>query len=165
MINDRILWNNVMNSSDICYSIGSVHVLLPWCLGMHEAKQLCNKYRGHMTLVTSKEMQIKLFSLMEGISETVECFEDVRLWTGFSDEEAEGHFVDAESGKAITDIISPVPFRLSQPNGERSENCVAIAKNRPEKFSWFDTDCYRKDIPLFCSIDNSPRIQIRGDLN
>ena len=164
-INDKMLWNKVLNSSEICNSIGSVYVPLPWCLGMHEAKQLCNKYRGHMTIVTSTEMQTRLFAMMEGISETVDCIVDWGLWTGFSDEQAEGHFVDAESGKAVTDIISPVPYRLSQPNGERSENCLGTSKSQPEKLSWFDTDCHRKDFPTICSIDNSPRIQIRGDLN
>ena len=111
-----------------------------------------------------------LFSLLEWIPNRVECLKDWIVWTGFSDEHDEGNFIDSNEGKQINTFVDPIPFQLSQPNGGRDENCVMAYKfyhsakaPLPYQQSWFDTNCHRRDIPLFCRIENNPRFQIRGN--
>ena len=155
-------WNEKIKNSEICISKTPVDILLPWCLTMHEAKLLCTKYRGQMTIIRSPELQAKLFLSLEGITETVNCLIEDQVWTGFFDEQ-EGHFIDANEEKPIRTMIDPVPFHPSQPNGERAENCVEAYKKYPHGESWFDTYCNRRSIPFFCRVDNNPRVQIRGE--
>ena len=132
-------------------------------MGMNEAKLLCNKYGGDMTIITGRDLQEKLFLSMDGASASINCLREDLIWTGFSDEKVEGNFTDLNEGRSINDMINPVPFRLSQPNGDRAENCVAARSMYPYEISWFDTYCYRKNIPTFCSLHKNPRIQIRGN--
>ena len=163
MTKDKNVWNKVIKTSEICTSQGSVDVLLPWCLSMHGAKLLCNKYRGQMTIITSLELEGKLFSSIEGISDRIKCLREDTVWTGFSDEKVEGNFVDANEGIPLGNMTDYIPLHLSQPNGGREENCVQSYKNDQNETYWFDTNCQRKKIPFFCRVDNNPRIQIRGE--
>lgn len=164
IIKDENQWSKEIKSSEICTSKDSVDVLLPWCLGMHEAKLLCNKFRGLMTIITSSELQSKLFASLKGISEAVNCFNSRAVWTGFTDERVEDHFVDANEGTEMTTLmVDTLPFDLTQPNGEREQNCVAAWKNDQDEVYWHDDYCHDRGIPSFCRLDTNPRVQIRGD--
>ena len=81
-----------------------------------------------MTIVTNLEMQKKMFLTLKGISDYGKCLSESTLWTGFSDEKLEGYFVDANEDRAIDTMIDPVPFTLSQPNGEREEELVGMGR-------------------------------------
>ena len=163
VITDENQWQKVIKNSEICTSKGYVDVLLPWCLGMHEAKLLCNKFKGQMTIITSSELQEKLFLSIQGIYKAVTCFEDGMVWTGFSDEQDEGHFVDSNEKTPWSTMMDFIPFDLSQPNGEKEENCLVAFNNTSYENSWYDSYCYSRNIPSFCRIDKNPRILIRGE--
>ena len=141
-----------------------MHVLLPWCLGMPEAKQLCHKYRGRLAIITSSEFQKSLFTQLEGLTDTEGCLAGDKIWTGFSDEEVEGHFVNLNNGEHVDDAVDPVPFFPSQPNGGNEENCAMAWNRHPYEESWYDTYCARP-LASFCKIDQSPRAQIRGKVS
>ena len=153
-------WHNLIRNVNICTDDNPVDVLLPWCLGMVEAKQLCNKYRGELTIITSSKLQNKLFSMQE-LSGTVDGCNRDWIWTGFSDEQLEGHFIDANNGIPSDSLIDTVPFHPSQPNGERAENCVAAGKLLQYDTSWYDTYCHGTR-PFSCRMEKNPRVQIRG---
>ena len=167
MLKNETEWNKLLNS-EICHGKGSVDVLLPWCLELHKAKLLCNKYRGKMTIITSSKLQEDLFSKLEEITDAVGCLSEHDIWTGFSDEQVEGHFVDLNEGIPMKDMMESVPFAMSQPNGEREENCVMAYDHYysadQNDTQWYDTYCHSTRISFFCRIDSSPRVQIRGKI-
>ena len=167
---DKSQWNKGIQNSEICTNKDPSDVLLPWCLNIHEGKQLCNKYKGHMTIITNSELQDKLLLLSKGISDAKGCLNEFHnlVWTGFTDEEVEGNFIDINEGLPMNAMMDLLPFNPSEPNGERAENCViawdmeGAQSQYKYDISWYDTTCYRRDIPSFCKIDDNPRIQIRG---
>ena len=114
-----------------------------------------------MTIITNSALQNKLFLSMQELSGTVDCFNSSWIWTGFSDEQVEGHFIDANNGIPSDSLIDTVPFHPSQPNGERAENCVAAGKLLQYDTSWYDTYCHGTR-PFSCRMEKNPRVQIRG---
>ena len=163
MMKAKDQWYTQIKETEVCTSKEFTDILLPWCFGMHEALQLCRKYRGKMTITTSLELQKKLFSSLEGISDHVNCLKEDSFWTGFTDEQNEGYYVDVNEGYLMDTLMKYKPFALSQPNGEREENCADSTKNEQNEIIWYDTLCHRKDIPSFCRIYDNSRIQIRGE--
>ena len=144
---------------------------MPWCLGMLEAKQLCNKYRGQMTVITNSVLQNKLSLSLQELTGTVDCHNNNNtreklkyswIWAGFSDEQMEGHFIDANNGIPLNSLMDHIPFHLSQPNGEKVENCVGAWTKYPYETSWFDTYCHSNH-PFSCRMEKNLRVQIRGD--
>ena len=158
-INSEKEWNKLVKNTEICSGGNPMNVLLPWCLGMKEAKYLCDKYRGKMTMIRSSELQKELFSRLDGIT-NIECLskERVYIWTGFSDEASEGKFISIIDGRPLNGIN---PFSPSQPNGDSEENCARAEKDYPFEVSWSDSFC---DRPLvsFCGLKKNPMLQIRG---
>ena len=160
----------MIQRTEICNSADPVDIRLPWCLGMMEAKQLCEKFRGEMTIITSSKLQTELFIQLEETTDDRDCVRDKRalkkIWTGFTDEKREGHFVDINNGAPLISMLDPLPFFHSAPDGGVGENCVtaSIKSNQPFKSSWYDTDCTRP-LASFCRFDRIPRLQIRGGVN
>ena len=144
-------WLNLIKASELCIAAGSVHVHMPWCQGMSEAKMQCEKLRGRMTVIQSMELQRDLFSVFQS---DLSC--QARIWTGFSDEEAEGSFVDVNDGGNS----SMMPFSPGQPNGDTEENCL-YAKSVGNEIYWYDSMCWLER-GSFCTFDQNPRVQIRG---
>ena len=160
-------WQESIQGAEICKGTMSVDVRLPWCLGMKEAKQLCNKYRGEMTIITSSKVQHELFIKLEETTDANDCVKNKtsikKIWTGFTDEEVEGLFVNINDETPLIDMLNPVPFSHSDPNGENAENCItaSIKSNQSYEASWYDTWCGRP-LASFCRIDQVPRLKIRG---
>ena len=163
-------WHEVIQGAEICNRANTIDIRLPWCLGMMEAKQLCEKYRGEMTIITSSKMQKELFIQLEETTDERDCVRDKtsldKIWTGFTGEKREGHFVDINHGAPLINKLDPLPFFHSNPDGGIAENCVtaSIKSNQPFKSSWYDTDCTRP-LASFCRFDHIPRLQIRGEMN
>ena len=155
-------WQKLIQHSEVCTGEGPKDVLLPWCLKFAEAKLLCEKYKGQMTIITSSELQRTLFLQLEHISEGLECTWHNEVWTGFSDGEVEGHFVDVNEGRALDAMYDLNPFVLGQPNGGITENCAAAIAEMPNENSWFDGRC-DDSILSFCKFDKNSHLQIRGE--
>ena len=166
-IGTKYEWQESIQGTDICNGAKPVDVRLPWCLGMMEAKHLCGKYRGKMTIITNSKMQEELFHKLEETTDVHDCVKHKtalkKIWTGFTDEEVEGQFVDVNDGTPFKNILDPMPFFPAQPDGEGGENCVSasIKSNQPYEASWYDTYCDRP-LASFCRINRIPRLQIRG---
>ena len=156
-------WLKLVQSTDVCTTAKPLHVLLPWCLGMPHAKQLCDKFRGQLAIVDGSDMQKDLFVKLKGVSDAEGCLADNKIWTGFSDEEDEGHFVDLNNKQLLNELLEPVPFFPTQPNGGEEENCAMAWNRHPYEESWYDTYCARL-LASFCKIDHSPRVQVRGEV-
>ena len=102
-------------------------------------------------------MRVKLFSQMDKIKELEGCpWPKCVAWTGFSDEEEEGNFVDINEGKAL----SFSPWALGAPNGKRKENCGISNKFSAD---WYDAPCGNSYLS-FCEIEGMSRFHLRGDI-
>ena len=155
-INTQRKWESQIKYTEICTGSDPVDVLFPWFLTMAEAKHFCEKYKGKTSIITSAEMRETLFSQMDSIPELAGCTWPICVaWTGFSDENDEGNYVDVNEGKALNFD----PWAPGEPNGKRNENCAI--SNRPSPF-WYDAPC---DYPLssFCRIEETPRLHLRGE--
>ena len=155
-------WHDLVKRANICIGANPIDVLLPWCLGMHEAKLICDKYRGNITIITSIELQRQLYSQLKGkvYEENCDVPDGPVIWTGFSDEAFEGNFVDVLDDKPLKSFFQTTPFAPSQPNGKSNENC-AMAANHMHGWDWFDTNCARS-LPSFCKLNENPQMKIRG---
>ena len=150
-------WEIKIQTSEICTGSDPVNILLPWPMKMAEAKYLCLKYQGKPSVITSAEMRTNLFSQMDKIKELDGCaWPKCVAWTGFSDEEEEGHFVDINEGKALNFR----PWALGAPNGKRKENCGISNKLSPD---WYDAPCENSYLS-FCKIEGMSRFHLRGDM-
>ena len=161
----------MIKNTEICRPANHVHIHVPWCLGMIEAKQLCEKYRGKLSVITSSEQQRELFSLMEELKNDTNC--GVHIWTGFTDESSEGHYADIYEMRPLEPTVGLSPFAPSQPNGRTKENCAVAYKSRvsggeetAQKFdiSWYDYNCKDPHVLSFCEIERAAFIKMRGDL-
>ena len=83
--------------------------------------------------------------------------DEVAVWTGFSDENIEGHFVDIIEGRNLTDYSI---FGNGQPNGHRRENCLKIDR----RYGWSDISCVSRHT-FFCRIRQHPKFQMRGEFS
>ena len=93
---------------------------------------------------------------MDSVQELAGCaWPKCVAWTGFSDENDEGYYVDVNEGKAL-DFD---PWAPGEPNGKSNENCAIAYKLTTV---WYDAPC---DYPLssFCRIEKTPRLHLRGD--
>ena len=153
----------MIKHTEVCRPVNHVPIHIPWCIGMVEAKQLCEKYRGKLSVITSSEHQRELFSLVEELKYDSNC--GVRIWTGFTDESSEGHYTDIYELRPLEPTLGLFPFAPSQPNGRTKENC-AIAYKDAQKFdvSWYDYDCEDPNGSSFCEIDSAAFVKIRGEL-
>ena len=155
-------WIERVQRSDICGKTRAKDILMPWCMGMIEAKRMCNKFKGQITIITNSQQQGELFSTLKGIKSTEACLSGERVWTGFSDERVEGHFIDVKEGAYTAENFDPFPMPYSSQNGGRQQNCAAAWRSNPYESSWYDLSCKRKNVASFCRIDTNPRLQIRG---
>ena len=154
---DKIEWENKIKSTEICSGSDPVDILLPWFLTMTEAKQLCEKYKGNPSVITSAEMRETLFSQMENIPELEGCaWPKCVAWTGFTDEEDEGAFVDINEGKALNFS----PWSQGEPNGKQNENCGISNKLSP---NWYDAPCENSYLS-FCRMEGVSRFHLRGNV-
>ena len=71
---------------------------------------MCEKYRGQMTIITSSKQQRELFLQLRHISKSSDCTWHNEVWTGFSDKESEGNFVDVFDGRDLDAIVDFQPF-------------------------------------------------------
>ena len=155
-------WEKLIQNSEVCSGVGPKSILLPWCMKLEEAKLLCEKYRGRMTIITSSKQQRELFLQLRQISQSTDCTWHNEVWTGFSDEEEEGHFVDVIEGRDLDATVDNQPFFLGQPNGGSLENCASADAKVVSEQSWYDARC-DDSILSFCTIDKNPLLQIRGE--
>ena len=160
-------WEEIIKGTEVCRPANPMPIRFPWCLGMFEAKQLCEKYRGKMSIITSSEIQRELFSLMEESKYDSYCGTN-QIWTGFSDESSEGHYTDINEMRPLEPTVGLIPFASSQPNGKTKENC-AVAKiihqsqNTQFHMSWWDYACKDPYVSSFCEIDDTAFIKMRGE--
>ena len=151
----HIEWKRQIKSTEICTGSDPVDVILPWFLTMTEAKHLCEKYRGKTTIITSAKMKEEIFSQMDTIQDLSGCsWPKCVAWTGYSDEDEEGKYVDVNEGKAL----HFEPWAPGEPNGKQNENC-GIA-NKPSPF-WYDAPCENSYLS-FCRIEETSRLHLRG---
>ena len=149
-------WAKQIKSTEICTGSDPVDVLLPWFLNMGEAKHLCEKYKGKTSIITSAEMRETLFSQMDTIPELAGCaWPKCVAWTGFSDEDDEGNYVDVNEGKSL----NFEPWAPGEPNGKTNENCGISYKLSP---FWYDAPCENSYFS-FCRIEETSRLHLRGD--
>ena len=149
-------WQTKIQTTEICTGSDPEDILFPWPTTMTEGKHLCQKYRGKSTIITSAEMRVKLFSQMDKFKDLEGCpWPKCVAWTGFSDEDEEGKFVDINEGKAL----SFRPWALGAPNGKRKENCAISNKLSPD---WYDAPCENSYLS-FCKIEGISRFHLRGD--
>ena len=156
-------WKNLIKNTEVCQGAKSVDIPMPWCLGMNEAKSLCNKLGGRITVISDLGMQQGMFSKHEQFLDSVGCkfLEDsVCLWTGFTDEKVEGQYIDVNKEENLETLFDTSPMAPGEPNGDSEENCLFVCENRP---FWYDVRC-SSPLTSFCSIDKNPLIQIRGDI-
>ena len=154
---DENEWENEIKNTEICLGSDPVDILLPWFLTMTEAKHLCEKYKGKSSVITSAEMRDTLFSQMDNIPELEGCaWPKCVAWTGFSDEEDEGLFVDINEGK----FLNFSPWAQGEPNGKQNENCGISNKLSP---NWYDAPCENSYLS-FCRMEGVSRFHLRGNL-
>ena len=136
---------------------------------MKDGQRLCEMYWGNMTIIKDVKMwktlssQIKKDWKMEDyyrirgkdILSSDDLSKNVsQLWSGFSDEDTEGVFVDIVEGTNFSDHLV---FNEGEPNGGERENCVGLGENG----AWDDQCNWKK--PFLCTLSRSPRFQIRGE--
>ena len=159
----RSEWEEKIRGSEICRPAQPVHIRIPWCLYMLEAKQLCEKYRAKLTIINSSKLQRALFSMMDPRLTATECTKGNRLWTGFSDESSEGQYIDVNEMRPLTASVGFDPFVPLEPNGKTKENCAAAKRNVQFDVSWIDYDCNRPNVSAFCTIDEMTLIKVKGE--
>ena len=158
-------WQNVIRKTEVCSGTVPKDVHLPWCMGFKESKLMCEKYRGQITTITSSEVQKHIFDqLRETANSSVAC-DWQGVWTGFSDLEVEGHFIDANDGRTLDSLGDFDPFVIGQPNGDTKQNCAFADLELPyDTKAWGDGPC-ADAIHSFCRMDYNPTLQIRGELD
>ena len=151
-------WGKKIKSTEICKGSKPVDVILPWFLTMPKAKQLCEKYGGKTSVITSVKMRETLFSQMDTIPELAGCaWPKCVAWTGFTDEEDEGNFIDINEGKPL----NFKPWAQGEPNGKENENCGISYKLSPD---WYDAPCDNAYFS-FCRMEGISRFHLRGCLS
>ena len=153
-----------------------VDVYFPWTMAMGEGQLHCEKYFGNMTIirdlktwetlkaVINKNWDIADYYRLNGLvmpSQEVllskNITDEVDFWTGFSDENIEGHFVDIIEGRNLTDYSI---FGTGEPNGNRIENCLEIMTSQ----HWNDENC-GSGSTFFCRLRQPPKFQMRGEFS
>ena len=154
---NRNEWKIKIKSSEICLGSDPVDVLMPWHLTMKEAKHWCEKYKGKLSIITSAEMRETLFSQMDNLTVLEGCaWPKCVAWTGFTDEDDEGIFVDLNEGKTLNFN----PWMEGEPNGKENENCAISNKLSPK---WFDAPC-DNSYQSFCKMEGISRFHLRGNM-
>ena len=156
-------WQNLIKYSEVCSGNAPKDIHMPWCLSFAEAKLMCEKYQGQMTIITSSEVQKNLFDPLREIANSFGCH-DREVWTGFSDTAVEGHFIDVNDGRWLNSLGDFDPFVIGQPNGDTKQNCADADLDIPYEKSWYDVPCEEYAIHSFCRSDENPQAQIRGEL-
>lgn len=82
----------------------------------------------------------------------------VRYWSGYTDEEEEGQYINAYTGE----LLSFDPWFPGEPNGDDRENCGTALVNYDGL--WWDETCTYVAPYGFCNIQARPRIKIRGSI-
>ena len=137
-------WQKNIKQSEICRPAKQVDVFFPMGMAMREGKFLCEKYWGNMTVVRNQDISEPLLSQIAPLP----------IWTGFSDEDKEGHFVDVIKG---SDLANYSLFVQGEPNGDINENCVVVSR-----LGWYDVPC-EGHYTYFCTLLRNPKFQIRGE--
>lgn len=148
-------WEKQIKNTEICTGSDPVDVIFPWFLTLEEAKHLCEKYKGRTSIITSAEMKEALFSQMDTIPQLAGCaWPNCVAWTGFSDENDEGNYVDVNNGKGLHFD----PWAPGEPNGRTHENCGISYKLSS---FWYDAPCENSYFS-FCRIEDTTRLHLRG---
>ena len=143
----------MIGKTEICSNEEQIlDVLMPWNMGMREGQQLCEKYRGNMTVIKGLKMWETLMAKNDSWFFNLYDIANVGLWTGLSDEDFEGHFVDIVTGSRLNDDSM---FAKGQPKGDG--NCLLIIDGK-----YYDGDC-QWQFPFFCRLRQKPRFQLRGE--
>ena len=141
-------WDEMIGKTEICsYEEKTLDVFMPWQMGMTEGQHHCEKYWGNMTVIEDSKMWANL--LAENISSNIA---NNRIWSGFSDEDSKGHFVDIVTGSKVPDNSM---FAVGDAVGDG--NCVFIHESR-----YHVGPC---NIPIaffLCRLRQKPRFQMRG---
>ena len=156
-------WKSLIKDTEVCQGTKSVDIPMPWCLGMNEAKSLCEKLGGRITVISDLEMQLGMLSKNEQTLDIVGCRfleGSVCFWTGFTDERVEGQYIDVNEGRRLETMFHPSPMAPGEPNGDREENCLFSCVKRS---FWYDVRC-SSPLTSFCSIHKNSWIQIRGNI-
>ena len=82
------------------------------------------------------------------------------MWTGWSDEQNEGTYIDANLGQVlpINNSSTYAPFYTGEPNGEEAENCVV---SNPDG-TWWDAPCNYRFIGSCLLRHMPPQFKLTG---
>ncbi len=154
------LWNmtdSEMPIESICYPISPGDVLIPSPRNFDSLIDLCQKFHGEVSVVTSSEQHSKLTSTYKDSAASCTNPYD-GYWVGWWDRPSEGRFVDVNSMSSLAPD-GYQPWFLGEPNGREQENC-AISWTETVS-NWNDARC---DLEYcgFCRLEFAPVFILRG---
>ena len=143
-----------MDMNEICQT-HKRHILLQGRRTPNEHKVLCNSLNGTISTPGNTDDIEKLAEIikMHPSGHAVK-----RFWTGWSDEEEEGVFINVDTGLPLSS--SKENWYPGEPNGGALENCIAV-KNITGRM--YDFPCHVNYHGL-CYITSRPRMKIRGEM-
>ena len=149
--NNSNIRNIDIDITEICTKANEEPVTLPLFWSFDTALHLCNKLgNGKITGFLHPENISDVDFLSRYGRNYKSC---VYFWTPYSDEKEEGNFCEVYSGKEI----SKFDWGNHQPNGERTENIIAL---QSESNKFFDVN-NEKSICLSCTVPHKV-VYMRG---
>ena len=142
-----------INLSTVCQSndLGLGIVLVPGNWNITMATNLCMALKGQINVISTKTNNDQIKSLMES---SKKCGS---VWTGWWDEDIEGHMKSITSGNSLTNQQF-APWEIGEPNGDVMENCGILNQHSAE---WNDIDC-SSEYCVACQIPSTPIFVLRG---
>ena len=140
------------NFSSVCQSHALGIVLVPGNWNITAAQNLCMAFRGQINVISTKENNDQIHTLM---ASSQKCWS---VWTGWWDENIEGHMESITSGKSLANKKF-VPWEIGEPNGDVIENCGVIYNYSAK---WNDLDCSLK-VCVACHVPSTPIFVLRGN--
>ena len=110
----------LVEDDKVCKQPTTYRLLLTEDLGQEDAVATCDKL-GHGAMVEAATKE-EINDVVDWVAETEGARKCSFLWTPFSDQEAEGTFVNIENGKEQKTIA----WKTGQPNGGSTENSLKI---------------------------------------
>ena len=112
-------------------------------------------FRGTDHILFLYLLKIKCISARDLLAEKISSnIANNRIWSGFSDEDSKGHFVDIVTGSKVPDNSM---FAVGEPTGDG--NCLAIHESR-----YYIGPCGIPVPSFLCRLRQKPRFQMRGEV-
>ena len=143
-----------INFSTICQSndLGLGTVLVPGNWNITVATNLCMALKGQINVISTKQNNDQIHTLM-GTSQKCSS-----VWTGWWDEDIEGHMKSITSGKSLANQQC-TPWEIGEPNGDVMENCAIMYEGSAK---WNDIDCSSEHC-IACQVPSTPIFVLRGN--